>query len=260
MSYLDTLFGLDKKVAVVIGGSGVLCGSMAVALARAGAKVAVVYYSNKEGALQKQQEIEKSGGIATILQANTADKKALQDVCNKIHNQWGRIDIVVNGPGINSTTPVLEIEEDEWQKILDVNLRGIFLSSQVFGEYMIEQGEGGSIINISSASSDIPLSKVFTYSISKSGLNNMTKFLAREWASHNIRVNAIAPGFFPAEQNRKILTEERRDAIFNHTPMNRYGEPEELSGAVIWLASERASSFVTGEVVYVDGGFTAMTI
>jgi len=260
MSYLDQLFGLEGKVAVVIGGSGVLCGSMAVALAQAGAKVAVVYYSNEEGALQKQQEIENSGGTAIIVQANTTDKKALSSVRNEIDEQWGRIDIVVNGPGINSTTPVLDIGEEEWQKILDVNLKGIFLSSQMFGEYMIEQGEGGSIINISSASSDIPLSKVFTYSISKSGLNNMTKFLAREWAQHNIRVNAIAPGFFPAEQNRKILTQERRNAIFNHTPMNRYGEPDELSGAVIWLASERASSFVTGEVVYVDGGFTAMTI
>jgi NAD(P)-dependent dehydrogenase (short-subunit alcohol dehydrogenase family) len=125
---------------------------------------------------------------------------------------------------------------------------------------MIEQKTGGSIINISSVSSEIPLSKVFTYSISKAGVNNMTKFLAREWAAHNIRVNAIMPGFFPAEQNRKILTEERRKSIFAHTPMARYGEPEELAGALLWLASDKASSFVTGTVIPVDGGFTGMTI
>lgn len=125
---------------------------------------------------------------------------------------------------------------------------------------MINQGESGSIINISSASSEIPLSKVFTYSISKAGMNSLTKFLAREWAPHKVRVNAIAPGFFPAEQNRKILTEERKKSIFNHTPMDRYGEPEELAGAIIWLASDTAASFVTGEIIFVDGGFTAMTI
>jgi NAD(P)-dependent dehydrogenase (short-subunit alcohol dehydrogenase family) len=125
---------------------------------------------------------------------------------------------------------------------------------------MIEQGKGGSIINISSVSSGPPLSRVFTYSLSKAGVNNMTQYLSREWAPHNIRVNAIAPGFFPAEQNRKILTEERVASIFNHTPMNRFGDPEELIGATVWLASEKASSFVTGALIRVDGGYTAMTI
>ena len=125
---------------------------------------------------------------------------------------------------------------------------------------MIKQGTGGSIINISSASSGPPLSKVFTYSISKAGVNNLTQFLAREFAPYKIRVNAIAPGFFPAEQNRKILSEDRIEAVFRHTPMNRFGEPDELTGAVIWLASERASSFVTGAIIRIDGGFTATTI
>jgi NAD(P)-dependent dehydrogenase (short-subunit alcohol dehydrogenase family) len=125
---------------------------------------------------------------------------------------------------------------------------------------MVDRGEGGSIINISSASSGPPLSKVFTYSITKAGVNNLTQFLAREWAPHLVRVNAVAPGFFPAEQNRKLLTEERVASIMGHTPMARFGEAEELSGAVVWLASEKASGFVTGAVIRVDGGFTAMTI
>ena len=259
MSYLDELFGLDGKVAVVVGGSGVLGGSMALALARAGAKLVIIYHSSKDGALEQKGKIEEHGGEAIIIQADSADKQSLIAAKKKILEEYGRLDILVNAPGINSTTPVMEIDENEWQTILDVNLKGVFRACQVFGEQMIEQ-KGGSIINISSAASEIPLSKVFTYSISKAGVNNMTYFLAREWAKHNIRVNALAPGFFPAEQNREILTEERVNDIFSHTPLDRFGEPEELSGAVIWLASDNAASFVTGSLVYVDGGFMVMKI
>jgi NAD(P)-dependent dehydrogenase (short-subunit alcohol dehydrogenase family) len=136
----------------------------------------------------------------------------------------------------------------------------MYLSSQVFGKIMIEAKSGGCFINISSVSSSLPLSKVFTYSISKAGVNNLTQFLAKEWAPYNIRVNAIAPGFFPAEQNRKILTQDRINSIFSHTPMSRFGDPGELIGATIWLASNKASSFVTGAIIRVDGGFTAQTI
>ena len=171
-----------------------------------------------------------------------------------------RVDILLNAPGINSGTPVFEITREEWDKILAVNLTSYFLASQIFGKRMVEQGEGGSIINVSSASSGPPLSKVFTYSITKAGINNMTQFLAREWAPHKVRVNAVAPGFFPAEQNRKLLTEERTASIMGHTPMGRFGEAEELAGAVVWLAAEAASSFVTGTLIRIDGGFTAMTI
>jgi len=170
------------------------------------------------------------------------------------------VDILINAPGINSATPFLDITEEEYEKIMNVNLKSMFLACQIFGEKMIEKGRGGSIINIASVSSGPPLSRVFTYSLSKAGVVNLTQFLAKDWAPHNIRVNALAPGFFPAEQNRKILTQERIDSIFRHTPMNRFGDPEELVGATIWLASEKASSFVTGAVIRVDGGFTAMTI
>lgn len=260
MSFLDSLFGLSNKVAVVIGGSGVLGGTMAEALGRAGANVAIVYYQNKKGAQKRVDAIQNIGGQAIAVQADTSDKAGLERARDIILNEWDQIDILLNAPGINSTTPVLDISENEWESILKTNLKGVFLACQVFGDWMIKNKHGGSIINISSVSSFRPLSKVFTYSISKSGLNSLTRFLAREWAAYNIRVNAIAPGFFPARQNREILTEERKRAIFTHTPLSRYGEPEELSGVVIWLASEKASSFVTGEIVAVDGGFTAMTI
>lgn len=260
MSYLENLFSLQDKVAIVIGGSGVLGGEMSYALSQAGARTAVFYSGNKEGAEEQAERIESNGGTAMISQADARSEDSLKKAINKVKEAWGQIDILVNAPGINSTTPVMDITEEEWNKILDINLKGVFLASRIVGDIMIEQGNGGSIINISSASSDIPLSKVFTYSISKAGMNNMTRFLAREWAPHNIRVNAIKPGFFPAEQNREILTEERTNSIFNHTPMGRFGDADELSGAVVWLASENASSFVTGSMVTVDGGFTATTI
>jgi NAD(P)-dependent dehydrogenase (short-subunit alcohol dehydrogenase family) len=260
MSYVEDLFSIQGKVAIVIGGSGVLGGEICFALGQSGAKTAVFYSGNREGAQGHADRIEKAGGEAMICQADAKDEASLKNAIDKVAEKWGRIDILVNAPGINSTTPIMEITEEEWNRILDVNLKGAFLASRVAADHMIRQGEGGSIINISSASSEVPLSKVFTYSISKAGMNNMTKFMAREWAEHKIRVNAVMPGFFPAEQNRKILTEERQKAIFGHTPMNRYGEADELAGVIIWLASERASSFVTGSVIPVDGGFTAMTI
>ncbi len=260
MSYLDNVFSLEGKVAVVIGGSGVLGGSMALTLGRASANVAVGYNHNAEGAESIVRAIEKIGGTAKSVLVDSTSTQGIEQGKASILSAWGKVDIVVNAPGVNSPKPLFDIAEDEWYKILDTNLKGVFLSCRVFGKQMIEQKTGGSIINISSVSSEIPLSKVFTYSISKAGVNNMTKFLAREWAPHKIRVNAIMPGFFPAEQNRKILTEERRKSIFAHTPMARYGEPEELSGALLWLASEKASSFVTGTIIPVDGGFTGMTI
>ncbi|MDE3056994.1 MAG: SDR family oxidoreductase [Bacteroidota bacterium] len=260
MSYLDNLFSLEGKIAVVIGGSGVLGGMTAKALAQASARIAVGYHRHKENAETLVRAIEDAGGSAIAVHIDSASAEGIEKGKDAIVSQLGGVDIVVNAPGINSTTPVFEIGTEEWDTILDTNLRGTFLSCRTFARQMIEQKSGGSIINISSVSSELPLSKVFTYSISKAGINNMTRFLAREWAPHNIRVNAVMPGFFPAEQNRKILTEERRKSIFAHTPMARYGEPEELVGALLWLASEKASSFVTGAVIPVDGGFTAMTI
>jgi NAD(P)-dependent dehydrogenase (short-subunit alcohol dehydrogenase family) len=191
---------------------------------------------------------------------NAASKEDLQKASDTIKTELGTADILINAAGINSSTPYFDITEDEFDKIMAVNLKSMFLACQVFGKQMLDDGKAGSIINISSASSGPPLSKVFTYSVSKAGVNNLTQWLAREWATQGVRVNAIAPGFFPAEQNRKILTEERVTNIMRHTPMDRFGEAEELVGATVWLASEKASSFVTGTLVRVDGGYTAMTI
>lgn len=260
MSYIDDLFSLEGKVAAVIGGSGVLGGEMAQALSEAGAKTAVLYGSSKDDAEERAKEIEDAGGTAVIANADVRDESSLREAFQKINDEWGRIDILVNAPGVNSTTDLMEITEEEWNKILDINMKGVFLASRIAAEYMIDKGEGGSIINITSASSEIPLTRVFTYSVSKAGIDTMTRYMAREWSPHNIRVNAIKPGFFPAQQNKKILDEERVESIMRHTPANRFGKPEELGGTVIWLASEKAASFVTGAIVAVDGGFTSMSI
>ncbi len=260
MSYPENLFSLVGKVAVTIGSGGVLGGAMAEALGCAGAKVAMLDL-NAEAAKERAKDIRDAHGTDAIdIEVDATSETDLRRACSQVVEEWGRVDILLNAPGINSATPFFEITEEEWERILKVNLSSMFLACQVFGRQMIDQGDGGSVINISSVSSGPPLSKVFTYSITKAGVNNLTQFLAREWAPHGVRVNAVAPGFFPAEQNRKILTDERVASIMGHTPMGRFGEPEELAGAVVWLAAERASSFVTGAIIRVDGGYTAMTI
>jgi NAD(P)-dependent dehydrogenase (short-subunit alcohol dehydrogenase family) len=253
------LFDLSGKTAVIIGGNSTLGGTMAVALGAYGADVAVVG-RNQETAEQVKRRIEQAGGKAKCFSADTTSKEQLSQVLADVLAWTGRVDVLMNCPGKNSATPFFDISEEEWDSIMAVNLKGCMLSCQIFGKQMIEQGEGGSIINISSVSSDPPLSRVFTYSASKAAINNLTLNLAREWAPHNIRVNAIIPGFFPAEQNRKILSPDRIASIMGHTPMARFGEAEELQGAAVFLASSAASSFVTGALIRVDGGFGSMTI
>lgn len=253
------MFNLTDTVSVVIGGNGVLGSAMASALAEAGSKVAIVGRDMEKAKLVCNQ-INSSGGTAISLQADATKKDELEAVLNDILQWGGRIDTLVNASGTNSPTPFFDLKMDEWDRIMDVNLKSVVLACQVFGKQMIEQGSGGSIINISSVSSSPPLSRVFTYSASKAGVNSITQFLAREFAPDRVRVNAIIPGFFPAEQNKKILSPERVESIMQHTPMNRFGNPDELKGAVVYLASSKASSFVTGSFLRVDGGFGAMTI
>lgn len=253
------LFSLNGKVAAVVGGGGVLAGEMAKGLAQAGADVAILDF-NLDAANAKAAEIEALGRRAIGVKVDATKKADLQAALDEIIAKLGRIDILINAAGINSGTPFLEISEDEWHRIMDVDLKSVFLACQVFGAWMTQPGRGGSIINISSASSDPPLSKVFTYSVAKGGVNQVTKFLAREWATQGVRVNAVLPGFFPAEQNRKLLTDQRVAAIMGHTPMNRFGDASELVGATVFLASDKASSFVTGAIIRVDGGYGAMTI
>ncbi|RJE91408.1 SDR family oxidoreductase [Paenibacillus sp. 1011MAR3C5] len=253
------LFDLSGKTAVVIGGNSTLGGTMAIALAAHGAQLAIVG-RNQEKSREVSKQIEENGGASRCFGADVTQEADLKRVLAEVLEWSGQVDIVMNCPGINSATPFFEITSEEWDSIMDVNLKSVFLVCQLFGQQMVRQGKGGSIINISSVSSDPPLSRVFTYSASKAAVNNLTKFLAREFAPAGIRVNAIIPGFFPAEQNRSILSKERTDAIMGHTPMGRFGSPEELQGAAVYLAAERASSFVTGTLLRVDGGFGAMTI
>jgi NAD(P)-dependent dehydrogenase (short-subunit alcohol dehydrogenase family) len=253
------LFSLEGRVAAVIGGGGVLAGAMAQGMAEAGADVAVLDLS-ADNAETRAAEIRGAGRRALALAVDAAKKADLERALAAILKELGRIDILINAAGVNSGTPFFEIGEDEWQRLIDIDLKSVFLACQVFGKAMVEAGNGGSIINISSVSSGPPLSKVFTYAVAKGGVNQVTQFCAREFAPHRVRVNAIVPGFFPAEQNRKLLTPERTAQIMTHTPMNRFGEAQELVGVAIFLASEKASSFVTGSLIRVDGGFLSSTI
>ena len=253
------LFSLAGEVAIVIGGGGVLAGAMADGLAQAGAKV-VIAGRTQANADARAQAIVEQGGEAFGVQCNATHKADVHKALEATLVRFGRVDVLINAAGVNSATPFFEISEDEWHQILDIDLKSVFLACQIFGKAMVDAGRGGSIINISSVSSGPPLSKVFTYGVAKAGVNQITQFLARELAPYQIRVNAILPGFFPAEQNRKVLTQERVASIIGHTPMNRFGEANELVGAAVYLASRRASSFVTGTILRVDGGFTAMTI
>jgi NAD(P)-dependent dehydrogenase (short-subunit alcohol dehydrogenase family) len=255
--FIHDLFSLEGKVAVVIGGGGVLAGEIQLGLAKAGADIAILDIHDAE---PRAAEIRQAGRRALPLIVDATKKADLEAALSQVVEQFGGVDILLNAAGINSGTPFFDISEEEWTRILDVDLRSVFLACQVFGRHMVERGKGGSIINISSASSGPPLSKVFTYSVAKAGVNQVTQFLAREWAPYKVRVNALLPGFFPAEQNRKLLTPERTEQILRHTPMARFGESSELVAAAIYLASDRASSFVTGSILRVDGGYGAMTI
>lgn len=258
MSYLEKLFSFQDQVAVVIGGTGVLCGEMAEGLAAAGAHVVVAGRSEERGAARVQSIVDK-GGKASFAAVDAMSKASIQALCDQVVAEHGKVDCLVNGAGVNSATPYFEIEEEEFDKIIRSNLNGTHYACQVFGKVMIDAG-GGSILNLGSVTSYRPLSKVFTYAASKAAVLSLSQNVAREFAPHGVRVNLLCPGFFPAEQNRKILSPERTADIMRHTPMDRFGEAEELIGATLLLLSKSAGSFITGEAIYVDGGFTAMTI
>ena len=257
--YLNKLFNLKGKVAAVIGGGGYLCSKMSIGLAKAGCKLAILDLRLKK-AKKVCNEIILEGFSETIaLSIDVSNKESHERALKDIVKKFGRVDILINGAGINSSSPFLEIDSNEWYSIINSQLTGTFYGCQVFGKHMLKNNSG-SIINISSASAGPPLSKAFTYSVSKAGIKNLTQNLGREWGEKGIRVNAIRPGFFPTEWNKKnFITKEREKKILGHTPMNRYGEPDELIGAILWLSSD-ASSFVTGAEIAVDGGYSCMTI
>src|SRR3989442_14245258 len=266
------LFDLTGEVAVVIGATGVLGGAIAEGLAQAGARVAVAGRNAERGAT-KVKQIKHAGGEASFFSADAMARESLRAASQQIEKSLGAPTILVNAAGGNDPKVTLgpdrsfeQIAFEDWRASFDLNLvGGVLFPCQEFGPAMVRRGKGG-IINIPSVSAPGPLSRVVAYSAAKSAVLNLSQFLAREWATQGVRVNTITPGFFPAEQNRKLLFNDdgsptaRTKAVWGHTPMNRFGESNELVGACIFLASHKASSFVTGTDIRVDGGFLSQTI
>lgn len=272
--YLEKLFSLSGKVAAITGGGGVLCGTLSRSLARLGVRVAVLDIL-EDAAKGVAGDIVNTGGEAIGLHCDVLEKKSLESARNSIIAHFGSVDILINGAGGNksqaTTSPDLsffDLPYDALRWVFDLNLLGTVLPSQVFGKYMVEQ-DGGSILNVSSMNAFRPLTRTPAYAAAKAGISNFTQWLAVHMAqeySPKIRVNAIAPGFFLTEQNRFLLTDKetgnltpRGRTIVAHTPVARFGNPEDLIGTVVWLLSAAASPFVTGIVVPIDGGFSAFS-
>ncbi|MFM7242760.1 MAG: SDR family NAD(P)-dependent oxidoreductase [Planctomycetaceae bacterium] len=257
-AFLDTMFSLASRTAVVVGGTGVLGGALAEGLGRAGAFVVVAGRGADRGEA-RVEAIRAAGGDGIFVSVDATDRESVKALLHATVNARGKADILVNCAGVNSSVPYFDIPDDDFAKVIDTNLKSTHIGCQVFGGHMAEHG-GGAILNIGSVSADKPLSRVFIYSASKAAVVNYTKNVARELAPKGVRVNVLCPGFFPAEQNKKILSPERIASIMGKTPMGRFGNPEELLGAAILLCAPVAGSFITGAEVYVDGGFTGMSI
>lgn len=270
---IQDLFSLRGRVAVVTGATGVLGGEMARSLAHSGARVAVLG-RREEKARRVTEEIEQAGGEALALPADVLERDQLEDARDVLLEHWGGVDILVNAAGGNvpratlgNDVGVFDLPETALRQVMDLNFLGTLLPCQVFGAAMVDGREEpeGCIVNISSMAASRPLTNVIGYSAAKAAVDNLTRWLAVELARSygpGLRVNAIAPGFFIGEQNRSLLLNEdgslsqRGQAIIEHTPARRFGEPDELAGTLIWLCS-RAARFVNGVVVPVDGGFSA---
>ena len=269
---MSNLFDLSQEIAVVIGATGVLGGALAEGLAAAGAKVAVLG-RNAERGEARAEAIRKAGGLAQYFSADAIDRASLAAAHQSVTRALGAPTVLVNAAGGNDPKVTVTAERtfesislEDWRANFEMNLvGGVLLPCQEFGPAMAARGKG-SIINIASVSAHLPLSRVVAYSSSKAAVLSLSQFLAREWATKGVRVNTITPGFFPAEQNRKLLFNDdgtptaRTKSIWGHTPMNRFGESHELIGAAVFLAASKASSFVTGTDIRVDGGFLSQTI
>lgn len=254
---LDT-FKLDGKKAVVTGASGGIGYKVAIALAQAGADV-VVHYNSNRGPVEELVKIIKSyNRDSFFIQADVSDYESVNRMAAEIELRWGKVDILFNNAGIGLTVDPEKSSKEQWLKVIDTNLNGVFYCAQAFGKIMIKNG-GGSIINTGSMSADIiNRPEEVSYSVSKAGVHNMTKGLAACWAKYNIRVNAIAPGYIATEMSLPEMR-NRPEWVERYwtdwTPQRRVAEPEELSGLVVYLASD-AASFVTGSIMTIDGGFT----
>lgn len=269
---MTNLFDLNGSVASVIGATGILGGAIARGLAAHGATVAVIG-RNAERGESCAKSIRDAGGRALFIAADAGHLDALGRAHDTVERELGPCDVLVSAAGgndprasVTESQPFTALPLDAFRNTFDMNLiAGAFLPAQAFGAAMVERGRG-SIINIASVASHIPVSRGVAYSAAKAALLNFSMFLAREWATKGVRVNTITPGFFPAEQNRALLFNPdgtptaRGRLILDSTPMARFGEPSELIGAAVYLASHRASGFVTGADLRVDGGFLASTI
>lgn len=259
MDFLNSLFGLQGQVAVVIGGTGNLCGVMGIAMARAGAEVILVG-RNPESAIEKLAAIDEFGGKSWFHKADVRKRGDIEDLLSAVIARSGKVDILVNGAGVGSGTPFLDVSEKEFTQLMDINFTSVFRACQIFGDYFVKRHEPSCIINMGSMAGSLPISGIFTYSAAKAAVHNLSKNLAREWADHDIRVNTLVPGFFPSAQASRQGDETRALEVLRHTPMSRFGTADELIGATLMLASQRAGSFITGTEIIVDGGFSAMTI
>jgi len=271
---------LHNKVAVITGGSGVLCSAMAIELARQGVKVAVLGRT-LEKVNHVVEQIKRNGGVAIGLSCDVTNQENVEAAAAEVEAQLGACNILINGAGGNQATANTTNETfslDDWKnpevrsffdlstdgirQVMDLNFIGTLIPSQVFAKQMLN-AESPVIINISSMSAPSPMTKVPGYSAAKAAINNFTQWLAVHMANTGIRVNAIAPGFFLTEQNHRLLLNEdgslteRSNKIITHTPMRRFGKPEDLLGSLLWLCDDQASGFVTGITVPVDGGFMA---
>jgi NAD(P)-dependent dehydrogenase (short-subunit alcohol dehydrogenase family) len=268
----ERLFDLSGKVAVVIGGTGVLGGALAEALAASGAAVAIAG-RNQERGNARCVAIRSCGDAAEYFATDASSRQSLRTLRKNVVSRLGPATILVNAAGgndpratVTQENPFEKISLQSWSSCFDLNVSGsVLLPCQEFGPAMCAAGQG-SIINIASVAGHIPLSRAIAYSAAKAAVLSLTQFLAREWGRYGVRVNSITPGFFPAVQNRRLLFEEdgtptpRAISILDHTPMRRFGEARELGGAVVFLASDAASGFITGADLRVDGGFLSQTI
>jgi NAD(P)-dependent dehydrogenase (short-subunit alcohol dehydrogenase family) len=275
-------FDLNGRTVVITGGGGALCSAMADALGAMGVRVAVLDIS-LEKAEARAQAITRSGGTALAFACDVLDPVRLRECCEAISAAWGPPDLLINGAGGNDPRGSTSVEFEEparaaataqsffdldpagFRQVFDLNFMGTFLTTQIFSRGMVVRGRG-SIVNISSMSAFMPLTKVAAYSAAKAAVSNFTQWLAVHFSHAGVRVNALAPGFFMTEQLKFLHIDSatgellpRARQVIAHTPMGRYGEPDDLIGALVWLLSD-ASAFVTGVVVPIDGGFSSFSI